>query len=267
MTDEGAPDERFAQVAIERATGATLIRHDSGGRQAAVDYLMRYPNGRTGALEITSVSDDRQRVLHLHLERMNFTLPRVGRRAWSIRVTGKTSIRALRNSYAEVIRLCETVGVSRSRALPLGYLTREIQSLLESGVEFTSVSDDSGDVQPERPVYVWPVVPGGFVRDDLEQLPGELAAVFDNAAVRRRVEKVCRRRERERHLFLWFGPGGLSFPTWDALNRRVAVPVTQPPCHDRLTHLWFTTPFAQALLGWRRGEGWRWYDVYDRKSA
>ena len=61
MNREEAPDERFAKGAVERATNAQLFRHDNAGRQGAVDYLMRYPDGRSDALEITSVSNDKAR--------------------------------------------------------------------------------------------------------------------------------------------------------------------------------------------------------------
>lgn len=267
MTKGDALDEQFAKLAVERATGATLTHHDSGGLQAAVDYLMHYADGRVGALEVTSVSDDRQRALYTQLERINFSLPSAGRYAWSVRVTGKTNIRALRELDRDVIVLCEAVGVSRSRALSRDSLAPEIRSLLESGAEFTLASDDPLTFQPDRPVHVWPPGGAGFVRNDLNALPGELEDVFDISSVRRRVEKVCRRTEDERQLFVWFGPGGLSFPTWDALNRRAAVPDAVPSCDDRLTHLWFTTPFAQASLGWSRSEGWNWYDVYDRTDS
>lgn len=153
MTKGDALDEQFAKLAVERATGATLTRHDSGGLQAAVDYLMQYADGRVGALEVTSVSDDRQRALYTQLERINFSLPSAGRYAWSVRVTGKTNIRSLRESYRDVIGLCEAVGVSRSRSLSRDSLTARIRSLLESGAEFTLISDDP---QPDRPVHVWP---------------------------------------------------------------------------------------------------------------
>lgn len=58
MTNE-ALDEQFAKVAVERATGATLTRHDSGGLQPEVDYLMQYADGRLAQLEGTNSASTR----------------------------------------------------------------------------------------------------------------------------------------------------------------------------------------------------------------
>jgi hypothetical protein len=48
------PDERFVALALERATGATAVAEDVGGRQGAVDLRLSYPDGRTAAVEVTS---------------------------------------------------------------------------------------------------------------------------------------------------------------------------------------------------------------------
>lgn len=41
---------------VSHALGATASKYDVSGRQSAVDYLLTWPDGRTGALEITLVT-------------------------------------------------------------------------------------------------------------------------------------------------------------------------------------------------------------------
>lgn len=47
-------DEKVAALRVERATGATARARDIGTRQGSYDVDLRYPDGRTAALEVTS---------------------------------------------------------------------------------------------------------------------------------------------------------------------------------------------------------------------
>ena len=49
--------ERIAAHLVGHATGAEVIPHDVDGRQAAVDFLLQWPDGLVGALEVTMVTE------------------------------------------------------------------------------------------------------------------------------------------------------------------------------------------------------------------
>jgi hypothetical protein len=55
------PDERGVALALERVTGSTARAHDVDGRQGAVDLVLLHPDGRTAAVEVTSLAADRVR--------------------------------------------------------------------------------------------------------------------------------------------------------------------------------------------------------------
>lgn len=47
--------EQIAAHLVSHATGAIVDPHDIDGRQGVVDFLLRWPNGATGALEVTLI--------------------------------------------------------------------------------------------------------------------------------------------------------------------------------------------------------------------
>ena len=48
--------EQIGAYLVAHALGATASKFDAGGRQSAVDFLLEWPNGRQGALEVTLVT-------------------------------------------------------------------------------------------------------------------------------------------------------------------------------------------------------------------
>lgn len=57
MTGFADRAEQIAAHLVSRETGAVAHLHDTGGRQAAVDFQLEWPDGRLGALEVTLVTD------------------------------------------------------------------------------------------------------------------------------------------------------------------------------------------------------------------
>lgn len=47
--------ERIAAHLVGHAAAASLVAHDVDGRQGVVDFLIRWPDGVAGALEVTLV--------------------------------------------------------------------------------------------------------------------------------------------------------------------------------------------------------------------
>jgi hypothetical protein len=265
VSNPESPDEAFARVSVARATKARIIHLDNGTSPGAVDYLMNYDDGRTGALEVTSVSGSGEQALAAELAKLNHTLPpHPGQFPWSISVTSQTSIKKLKQHYTAAIAFFESIGVCRSASLPYGVpIPPDVAALLKSGASFSQLGTKPLAPDNNRPVYVWGEMRAGFIRDDLEDLPGEVEAAFEIPHVLTRLRKVCARLEAERHLFVWFGPKGLPFSTDYAMTKRLTVPSRDLRCPPRLTHLWAMTAYSPVLLGWCRESGWRSYDVFD----
>ncbi|GAA2958453.1 hypothetical protein ACFO7V_09925 [Glutamicibacter bergerei] len=49
--------EQIAAHLVGHETGAAVVPYDTDGRQAAVDFLLNWPDGRVGALEVTLVTE------------------------------------------------------------------------------------------------------------------------------------------------------------------------------------------------------------------
>lgn len=49
--------EEIAAHLVEHALGATVRKFDSEGRQSVVDFVLEWPDGRRGALEVTLVTE------------------------------------------------------------------------------------------------------------------------------------------------------------------------------------------------------------------
>ena len=52
------PDERFAFAVVARVLAATVEPYDVRGRQGAIDAILHHPDGRTAALEVSSIGPD-----------------------------------------------------------------------------------------------------------------------------------------------------------------------------------------------------------------
>jgi hypothetical protein len=57
-------DEAFAFAVVGRVLAARIEPYDICGRQGAVDAMVHYPDGRTAALEVSSIGpDDEARIV------------------------------------------------------------------------------------------------------------------------------------------------------------------------------------------------------------
>ena len=57
MTSLAERAEQIASYLVGHETAAVVVPHDVDGRQAAVDYLLEWPDRRRGALEVTLVTE------------------------------------------------------------------------------------------------------------------------------------------------------------------------------------------------------------------
>lgn len=259
-------DERFAAIAVERATGGRAEAHDVGGRQGAYDFTLIYPDGRVAAAEVTSYAQPGRLQLESLLGRTDYEWPNLGAWIWIIHLSSPTDLPELRRIYAHVIARCEAYGVTRPEHLPwhLQEADPALRWLEGSGVSMWGHPVPEADAEKRRPVYVMPDGDGGIVDEELSGLDQAVADMLREPSVARRVVKVGKADADEHHLFVRVDMTGLPFSVTAALTGH---PIRLPPISKltlpgRLTHLWLALRFAGALLGWTPERGWQPHDVY-----
>lgn len=259
--------ERFAAIAVERATGATATAYDVDGRQGAYDFTLTYEDGRAAAVEVTSHAGTGRRQLEGVLGRDDFKWPNPGDWAWSASVSDPTDLPRLREVYVHVIGLCEQYGAARTDLLPweVRYSDLALRWLETSTVSLFGHPDvPASDGDRERPLYVMPEGGGGAVDEELAGLDRAMVDLLAESTVARRVAKVSEVDADERHLFLSVDTSGLPFPVAAALfGRPERLPTTSTlVLPGRLTHLWLAPRYLNELLGWTTSDGWQSHDVY-----
>src|SRR3984957_14123297 len=63
------PDEQFAFAVVGSVLAVTVEAYDICGRQGAVDAILHYPDGRTAALEVSSIEPEDEPGLTKYLGR------------------------------------------------------------------------------------------------------------------------------------------------------------------------------------------------------
>lgn len=184
-----SPEEQWAAFEVARATGATSHAHDIGGRQGAVDVTLAYPDGRTGALEVTSHTEEGVQERDAILTRRLYEWPNPGVWGWSISVRPAAPIAELRRGYGRVIALCEQAGVTNPR-----YLSWKMRSTDPDVAWLTAHLDVTmrgmlplpGSTRPGR-VWVHAEATGGFVDERLVGLPAAVEELLDVPVIARHV--------------------------------------------------------------------------------
>ncbi|MGB7817595.1 MAG: hypothetical protein WBL35_02510 [Ornithinibacter sp.] len=257
-------DERAAALLVEQATGATARAHDVAGRQAAYDVDLLHPDGRTGALEVTTHAGPARRDRNALLARDVTSWPNPGRWWWALDLADPDELPRLRAAYGRAIEVCEAHGLESPAALPT---TAKAADPEVAWLAETARSRLVGR-RPVSPGWRPPPVtvrPAGEPRDvdmgmGLLGLPGAVTDLLVVPHVARRAAKVAAvSRVDERHLFVGLGVGAVPSAIHLVLSRPArSLPTEDPDVPAGLTHLWLTTGWRGApLVLWTREDGWR----------
>jgi hypothetical protein len=256
--------ERLACRVAERVTGATARAWDVGGRDGVVDAFLDYPDGRTGAFEVTRAATD-QEALQLDnlLGRDGFSWRLPGRWWWILAVSDVRELPRLRQCFKKVVLQCEAQGVDT----PASLCRRHVQGLNEDvlwlGREATADLQGYPDVPAVdgarvRTAFVSPAPVGGMVDESLSGLNGALETAFGAEHLQRRVRKLRRTPADEHHLFLIIHETDLRFDVTSGLmGTQVPQGVAWRP--QGISHLWLAPAFCErVLLGTDTG----WSEAY-----
>jgi hypothetical protein len=246
------PDEQIASLIAERALGAIATAYDVPPRQGVVDALLDYPDGRSGAFEVTQLATDGGASLQLDslLKQDGFGLPLPGKWWWTIKIGHPRDRPRLRSIFAKTALLCESVRVTDPRYLPLAEVDADVRWLVEeSSVQMEGYPDVSATdgARVRRAMITQPFVWGG--EDETFTLLDEaLSTAFDIPHIQDHVAKLRRTQADERHLFLVVDMYDLPFSLFGALGFADALPAGVPALPQGLTHLWLAPVYGYRVL-------------------
>lgn len=252
-THEFRRDEAWAAGIVASVTGATVTPLDvPGAPDRTPDARLTYPDGRKAVLEITTLADPAELQLHNLVRRVDWPAP--GEWSWLVNVGSPQELPKVEAVYARAIELMERLGVKTVDELDLELIDGDDDlTWLATESESTFHGWDGGS--PAR-VHVSPS--GAFAVWDnaSDEVSASLAAAFEQEPIASHVAKLLEHEDDERHLFLITHTTGLGPAAAFALIEPKAVPSSDPPAPDGITHVWLASGWGQVVTVWERGPGW-----------
>lgn len=234
-------DEQFARAVVSRVLGVSVEVYDTAGRQAAVDVLLHYPDGRTAALEISSLGPkDEAAVLNI-LDRDGHrrTVPGLSR-SWSVWVPHDFAPGRFR-LLDGVLRLCEDDGLTELKQATVS--SDAASALFDLGVRASAMDQPITDGAVVW-VHVAPIV--GFTAAGSLEIPKLLDKALLEEKMLSKVKKLAASGYEERHLFLSVRPHAFSFAVYNNLAFGGPLPSGPPRLPDGVNQVWLVS-------GWKEG--------------
>lgn len=246
------PEERFAEEVLRRVLGATVTGRDDNSRSRMVDALFELPDGRLGALEVTTICD------RATMEQERLAAKRDwhvdgARWAWAVNANGRLSLRAFGEHLPTIVLACERHGVTDPAAI--AWEMRDNQAfrwLSSTNVSFIGLP---GTSHPGK-VWVMPDGGGGFVPEHLDGLPGWLEQRLTEPDMVENLDKLRATGREEQHLFLRVHDSAMPYALYDPLAFASYVPATPLNAPEGLTGLWLVPQWRNPVLWWSVVGGW-----------
>lgn len=250
MSELASRAEDIAAHLVGRALGAQPTKFDAEGRQSAVDFMLTWPDGRRGALEVTLVTEPESSNWQGQATREGWRWPTES--SWQFRLAGPTmNYRRTRRAVLRAVELCDEWGVDAPHLLPPAVLTGEPE------VDGLTAVGDLHRAPYSSGVTVLP----GARAEFLEASTSDFATVVEGwlalPHMPRHVEKVRKAKAvTERHLFL--------VPVDEVLPARFfandfPAPTRVPQGYSGLDGLWIWSNYWHQFL-WLDAGIWRWRD-------
>lgn len=159
---------------------------------------------------------------------------------------------------------CESTGMTDPEDAAFAYRDHPAFNWFEaSDISMRGFPDTN---HPGR-VDVLPDPSGGFVRDDLDDLPAWLSARLARPDLERKVEKLRSSGRDELHLFLRVQHTGMPFELYEPTAFTSIVPTTAFDPPSGLTGLWLAPAWGNPILWWQSGDSWQRADCLDRQPV
>lgn len=257
--------ERYGAYVISKVLSVNVIERDIPGAQpGTVDGEIQYSDGRTAAVEFTSVHPQERFHLSKKLAPRK-VVPAPGRLTWGIHPATAEDFDRLLRVHERIIRIAEDYGTGQLEALPFDVVADDpdLRWLL-----WESRSRMTGFPAEHSPVIFWlnPTI-ASFVGDAQTEILDGVQAAMNVEHVAAHLLKLLRDDHDERHLFLGIGMGGLSAAASLVLMNGPELPSEDPAVPVGIDHLWLGPGFGKTVTVWSRGRGWRNEWLSDTKTG
>lgn len=242
--------EEIGAHLVGHALGATASKFDAKGRQSAVDFMLEWPNGRRGALEVTLVTQPESAAWQGMAAKEDWRWPAPS--GWEFRLTGPDMpYQRTRRAVLRAVELCDQWSVDAPHRLPTEVLHRDPE---------VDWMNELGDLRrtPFKPgVVLLPEVRAEFIEASTSDFTTVVEGWLHLPHMPRHVEKVSSAAAvAERHLFL--------VPVDEVLPARFftsdfPAPNRSPEGFSGLDGIWVWSNYWHHYLAWRAGT-WQWLD-------
>ena len=242
--------EDIAAHLVSHALGARARKFDAHGRQAAVDFILEWSDGRRGALEVTLVTQPESSAWQGPASKEGWRWPAPS--AWEFRLHGDNMpYRRARGAVLRAVELCDRENVDAIEQLP-----RDIRSC-EPDLEWLNDIGELRRSSSKPGVVLLPAVRAEFVEASGSDFATLVEGWLHLPHMPRHVEKA---RSAvgvvERHLFL--------VPVDEVLAARFftndfPAPTRRPQGFRGIDGIWVWSNYWHQYLAWLDGT-WQWLD-------
>ena len=260
--DRVRPEERCAEEVLRRVLGIEITQRDDGSSHRMVDALFHLPDGRDGALEVTTIGE-REALEREALAARNDWRVDGSSWAWIIHVGRGVIMRDLERHLSALVLACEQAGAADPRRIPFSQRQNHaFEWFDESDISMHGFRETSSP----GAIDVLPDGGGGAVFEHLDELPSWLTQRLAQADLVENVDKLRSSGRAELHLFLRVHETAMPFSLYYPLASGDCVPGARLAPPDGLTGLWLAPAWSNPILWWSAGAGWRRENCLDTNS-
>lgn len=257
MSELASRAEDIAAHLVGHALGAKTRKFDSDGRQSAVDFMLEWPNGRRGALEVTLVTDPESAAWQGMAAREGWRW--AAPTGWEFRLSSPDMpYQRTRRAVLRAVALCDQWSAETTHQLPSDVVHGEPDlALVNKFGDLRRTSFSPG-------VVLIPEVRAEFVEASTCDFATVVEGWLDRAHMPRHVEKAkSAAAVAERHLFL--------LPVDEVLPARFftndfPTPGRSPQGFDGLDGIWVWSNYWHQFLACRAGT-WQWHDFPPQRET
>jgi hypothetical protein len=254
------PEEQFAFTLMSNTLGVDIFEHDDNSAPRMVDGHFALPDGRLGAVEVTTAADSDDMKNEAMMARLDGLVFEGLNWSWHVWVGKATPIPEIMHHLPLLFAECERQGVIRMEVLsPVPDLTESYTWFFNRDISVSGAPDTKF---PGRIYMVAGSGGGGAVPDNLDGFAVWLEEALAVERFKSDLDKLDEAGREEKHLFLRVHEQWMPFK-FDYLIAWSDVLPTEPfDPPGRLTGLWLATRWKNPVLYWTRDAGWARTDLY-----
>ena len=252
-------EERFAEEVLRRTLSIEVTGRDDGSAPRMPDVLFCLPDGRKGALEVTTIGVEQALEREALAAKSEWYVTGASW-TWMIHVGAGVDMRDLRRHLSTLVLACEREGVADPRQMlrqaPDG---EAFEWLTRSEVRMHGFGGTS------RPgaIDVLPGGGGGAIFEHLDELPAWLGERLGQPDLVSNLDKLVATGRSELHLFLRVHESAMPFSLYYPLAWGSYVPAARLPAPPGLSGLWLAPAWKNPILWWSVNAGWARTDCLD----